>query len=65
MELLTHPSALLKKPEVAKRLSVCPRMIDTLVSRGELPCVKIGKAIRFKTEDVQAFIESQRKGGNK
>ena len=56
---------LLTKPEAAKRLAVCPRTIDNLVSRGHLPCIKIGSALRFKIEDVQAFIEAQRKGGVK
>ena len=54
---------LLKKPEAAKVLNICPRMVDLLVSRGELQCVKIGTAVRFALADVQAFIAAQRKEG--
>ena len=52
---------LLKKPETSRVLNVCERTVDYLVSRNQLKCVKIGSAVRFKTEDIQAFIESQRK----
>lgn len=55
---------LLKKAETGRRLAICPRMVDYLVSSGLLPCVKIGSAVRFKPEDVQAFIESKRRGGS-
>jgi excisionase family DNA binding protein len=35
----------------------------TLVSRGELPAVRIGRAVRIDERDLLAFIEAHRERG--
>ena len=52
---------LLNKRETARALNLSARTVDYLVTRGRLPCVKIGTAVRFYPADVQAFIQSLRK----
>jgi len=48
---------LMKTEEVSERLQVHPGTVRNLVKRGELPYVKIGKSLRFKTDDVEALVE--------
>lgn len=56
--------------DLAKILAVKPLTIYRMVERGQLPAVKIGKSIRFKPEDINAYLETVRinpesmKGGN-
>jgi excisionase family DNA binding protein len=59
------------KNEVAKLLKISVRQIDYLRQSGELACVKIGRSVRFRSEDVENFlqrrvtvpVEKNQKGG--
>ena len=51
---------LLKKREVAERLSCSPRTVDRLVNAGKLTRVKVLGAIRFRLSQVQTLVN----GGN-
>lgn len=42
--------------ELATRLRVTKTTIYRMARRGELPYYSIGRAMRFKTEDVEAFL---------
>jgi excisionase family DNA binding protein len=46
--------------EASERLGVTLRTLYRLVDEGRLPAYKIGRVIRIKEEDVDAFIESAR-----
>ena len=48
---------LLTTDEAAAALSIGRRTLQERVSAGEIGCVKIGKAIRFRSQDIEAFIE--------
>lgn len=50
---------LLTIPEVADRLQVSPATVYR--RQGKIGTVKIGRAIRFRLEDVLAYIEAQRR----
>lgn len=52
-------------PEAARLLSVCPRTVWTLKDRGELPTVRIGRSVRFRVADLEAFVAARagREGG--
>lgn len=52
--------ALMTVSDVAEILAVSKSMVYKLVEEREIPFVKIGKILRFKREDVEAWIESQR-----
>jgi len=49
-------AALLDRFQVAELLGICVRHVDELRSRGALPCIKIGKSVRFRPEAVAALI---------
>lgn len=47
------------RKQVAKTLQLCVHSVARYTRRGELPCVKINpRVVRYKQQDVQAFIES-------
>jgi excisionase family DNA binding protein len=50
---------LIKKKELAKRLSVSPHTIDAWVQRREIPCIKVTP--RLYLYDVDAVMQAIRK----
>jgi len=52
-----QPARLLKVTEVASRLSMSRSAVYGLMTRGELPFVKIGKSRRLRPEDVARLID--------
>lgn len=62
-ESIQPPLPELLRPEaVAKALGCSKPFVYALAKRGELPCVVMGRAIRFHVRDVITFIENHRKG---
>jgi len=51
---------LLRPEQVAKVLGCSKPFIYALAKRGELPCVVMGRAVRFDPSDVAVFIEKRR-----
>ena len=49
-------STLLKAKEVAEILKISRAMAYTLMQRGEIPTVRIGKARRVQPEDLIEYI---------
>lgn len=56
VEDLLETDRLLTAPEVARILHVSRTLIYWLIGRGDLPTVRIGHALRFRSEDVRAYI---------
>ena len=52
---------LLTPKEAAKALSVCERTLYELTKTGELPAVRIGRAVRYDVGDLRAWIERAKK----
>jgi predicted DNA-binding transcriptional regulator AlpA len=54
------PKSLLTLEELAKVFKVAPGSIRNQLSRGTFPVkpLRIGRLLRFKSEDVQRFIDS-------
>lgn len=48
---------LLKVPEVAEQLAIVPFQVRRLIWKGELPSVRIGRAVRVRRSDVSEFID--------
>jgi excisionase family DNA binding protein len=46
--------------EAAERLGVVPRTLYRMLDQGELPCYRMGRVLRIKQSDLDAFIESAR-----
>ena len=59
MEELVSPK------ELCKLLKVSKFWTYTMVKKGLLPCYKMGKTVRFKKSDIEAYLERTRleKGG--
>jgi excisionase family DNA binding protein len=47
---------LLRDAEVAGILSVQPDTVRRWAARGELPCVRLGRLLRFRPADIDAWI---------
>lgn len=45
--------------EVADLLRVTTKTVYTLVKRGDLPAFRVGRAVRFRQEDLDSFIRSR------
>ena len=50
---------LLRADEAAKALGVSQAQVFKLAQRGELPCVRIGRSVRFPRKALQAWIEEK------
>jgi excisionase family DNA binding protein len=47
---------LLRPGEVAQRLAVSPLTIRKWIHLGQLPVVRLGRAVRIREEDIEAMI---------
>jgi excisionase family DNA binding protein len=56
---MTEPgnSRLLAPEEAAELLVVTPRQVLALARAGELPCVKVGRFVRFRRESLDRWVE--------
>jgi len=52
-------TGLLNCQEVAEHLGISESMAYTLTKRGEIPSVRLGRSVRVRPEDLQAFISRQ------
>lgn len=60
MDIAATDERLLFKPRtVAEMLDVAPATVYHLVASGELPSVRIGKAIRISKEAIDKWIRDQ------
>lgn len=44
----------------ARRLGITPRTLYRFIDQGELPAYRMGRVIRVKASDIEAFIEQAR-----
>ena len=49
--------------DVMERLAISRAYAYELVTTGQLPCVRLGRALRVKESDLIAFIEHLRAAG--
>ena len=59
-EIQTIEPFLLTPKEAAKALAVCERTLYGLDKSGELPAVRIGRAVRYDVNDLRAWINQQK-----
>lgn len=50
-------SQLMSKSEVASRLRISERKVETLAASQRLPVVRVDSCVRFREEDVLQFLE--------
>jgi excisionase family DNA binding protein len=51
---------LLTASEAAKALAVSPRTLWSLTKSGVIPCVRIGRAVRYDPADLRSWIASKK-----
>lgn len=56
-------NGLLTAEDVKHRLQVSLRMVRELTAKGHLKVVKIGRAVRIREQDLEAYIQGQLKEG--
>ena len=53
----TQAPTLLTRREAAAILRISERMLFTLTKRGDVPCVRIGRSVKYRPSDIAAFVE--------
>jgi len=57
-----EPLALNRK-DAAAALSISPSMLAKLTApRGPIPCTKLGTCVRYRPEDLRAYLDSLQRG---
>lgn len=59
----TPPSMLLTAREAAAFLRISERKLWSLTKAHEIRCVRIGRAVRYSPDDVEAYIATHRDAG--
>ena len=49
------------KSELAKKLGICVRTLDKLMSDGQISYLKVKNRVIFSQEDLDAFVERSRR----
>jgi excisionase family DNA binding protein len=52
---------LLTPREAAESMGICERTLYGLTKRGDLPVVRIGRAVRYSVDDIRAWIKKSKK----
>lgn len=51
---------LLKYKQASEVLGISKRTLRRRVNQGQIACIKMGKLVRFKQEDIEDYIKSKR-----
>jgi excisionase family DNA binding protein len=58
-------SELLSPKQVAKLLQMSERWVRQQASQGHMPCVRLGKMLRFRPDDLQEYIRRNHRAGER
>ena len=56
---------LLNAKQAAEALAISARKLWGMTASGEIPYLKIGKSVRYPVDDLKAWIDEKKKGGEK
>jgi excisionase family DNA binding protein len=56
------PDRLLTVHDVAHRLAVPVSWVYAAAEQGRLPSLRIGRYVRFRPDEIEQYIEGQRRG---
>lgn len=60
------PQQLLVSSRVAAQmLGISPRTLWSRTRCGDIPSIRIGRAVRYSPDDLRQYIDAQREGGAK
>jgi len=54
---------LLRPREAADVLAISPRKLWELTNRGEIPCIRIGRSVRYDPDDLKKWIDANKRKG--
>ena len=57
--------SLMTADQTAKALGVSARTVWTLTQEGALACVRIGRRVLYTPDDIRAFVDRCRQGGER
>ena len=57
---MTDSSEWLGTTEAAERLGIVPRTLYRMIDEGQIPAYKMGRVLRVKVSDLEAFLETTR-----
>jgi excisionase family DNA binding protein len=60
MPTTTQPYILVRPREAARLLAISERKLWDLTNRNQIPCVRIGRSVRYSPLDLQAWTEAQK-----
>ena len=52
------PRLLLTPSDAARALAISSRKLWALTKEGEMPCVRIGRAVRYDVADLQKWVDA-------
>ena len=57
----TDAPLLLRPADAARALAISPRTLWSLTHRGAIPCVRLGRAVRYDPRDLADFVDKKRR----
>lgn len=60
---MSHESQLLRPQEAARHITMSLSFVYKQAAAGALPCLRIGRSLRFRKDALDAWLESQNGGG--
>jgi len=55
---------LLTPKQAAEALAISPRKLWGMTASGAIPHLRIGRCVRYDTDDLKRWSDEQKKGGN-
>ena len=62
---MEHDIQLLSAKQAAKILAISERKLWSLTTSRDIPCVRIGRAVRYDVADLRAFIDRAKQNGKR
>jgi excisionase family DNA binding protein len=59
----SHGEHLVDARAAAERLNISRRSLWSLTNSGQIGCIRIGRCVRYRLEDLKAFVDANRQGG--
>jgi len=55
------PALLLTPRDAARALAISPRKLWAMTASGEIPCVRLGRSVRYHPASLEKFIHAKEK----
>ena len=58
------PTLLLTATQAAESLAISPRKLWAMTQSGEIPCIRLGRCVRYPVDGLRLWIDAQKEGGD-